>query len=64
MRQEDFLAWLQRRGAYVSPKIDLFGAGTGEDRTVRAREAIDEGERLLLVPEDATITLGKETSSR
>ncbi|GBF94957.1 hypothetical protein Rsub_07458 [Raphidocelis subcapitata] len=55
--QAALLAWLKQRGAYVSPKLDLFGAGVGGDRTVRAAAAVDEGERLLLVPECATLTL-------
>ncbi|KAI8471124.1 MAG: hypothetical protein J3K34DRAFT_238796 [Monoraphidium minutum] len=56
--QAAFLEWLKRRGAYISPKLDLFGEGTGGDRTVRAREDVEDGERLLLVPEEATLTLG------
>lgn len=59
MAQAAFLEWLRKSGAYVSPKLDLFGPGEGDDRTVRAREAVDEGERLLLVPEEATLTLGR-----
>ena len=58
MAQGAFLEWLKRRGAYVSPKLDLFGAGVGDDRTVRAAAAVEEGERLLLVPEESTLTLG------
>jgi hypothetical protein len=65
--QAAFLAWLKQRGAYVSPKLDLFGAGVGGDRTVRAAAAVDEGERLLLVPEGVTLTLpaggGKEAAA-
>lgn len=51
-----FLAWLASRGAYISPKLDLFSPGAGGDRSVRAAADIAEGERLLLVPEPATLT--------
>jgi hypothetical protein len=58
--QAAFLDWLKRNGAYVSPKLDLFGPGLGGDRTVRAREAVAAGESLLLVPEAATLTMAPD----
>jgi hypothetical protein len=58
--QAAFQAWLKRSGAYVSPKLDLFGPGAGGDRTVRARAAVEAGEQLLLVPEDATLTMAPD----
>jgi hypothetical protein len=58
MAKAAFIAWLKHQGAYVSPKLDLFGAGVGGDRSVRALADVDEGERLLLVPESSTITMG------
>lgn len=53
-----FAAWLQQRGGYVHPSINLFHSTAGEhDRGVFATADIKQGEQLLLVPCDATLHL-------
>ncbi len=51
-------AWLRERGGYVSPKLELFKSlDDSGDRTVWAKEALTEGEQLLLVPLEATLRM-------
>lgn len=52
-----FVEWLRLRGAYVSPKLDLFKEMPSGDRTVCAKEAVAEGEQLLMVPLEATLRM-------
>ncbi len=59
MADESITRWLRSRGGYVSPKLDLFKQQneSSGDRCVCAREAVEEGEQLLLVPLAATLHL-------
>ena len=49
-RQAALVAWLEGAGGYIHPRLDLCaGLGNG-DRGAVARQAIKEGDALLLVP--------------
>lgn len=58
--QAAFVQWLQNKGGYVNPKINLFHTLKSGDRGVYAEQEIKEGEQLLLVPVQATLHLDVE----
>lgn len=58
--KEQFEQWLKDKGGYIHPNIDLFHAlslDASDHRGVCAKEAVREGEQLLLVPVEATLHL-------
>lgn len=51
----EFLKWAEERGAYVHPALDVFGLSARRGRGVMAKEAIKDGEQLMLIPIDLCI---------
>lgn len=55
------VAWLEDRGAFVHPSLELFGQRDSQERGVFALQPIEEGELLLRLPRTAVICVCEDT---